>query len=96
MSPETTGSSRGWGRRAEVGEVGAQLLITAIHLRRTPAPFYDGASQRRRAFDESPFLNEESPADGEASISPSAAIHHLIRTAGCSAQTGGLPESREE
>lgn len=84
----------GWG---EVGEVGAQLIITAIHLRRTPAPFYDGASQRRRTFDESPFLNEESPADGEASISPCTAIHHLIRTAGCSAaQTGEVPESREE
>lgn len=33
--------------------------------------------------------------DREASISPRAVIHHLIRTAGCSAQTGGLPESRE-
>lgn len=99
MSAEATGSSKGWGWGlgwGEVGEVGAQLIITPIHLRWTPARLYDGASQRRRTFDESPFLNEESPADREASISPRAAIHHLIRTAGCSAQTGGLPESREE
>lgn len=74
----------------------AQLIITAIYLRRTPAPFYDGASQRRRAFDESTLIDEELQADREASISSRAAIHHFIRTAGCSAQTGGLPESREE
>lgn len=32
----------------------------------------------------------------KASISPHAAIHHLIRTPGCSAQTRGLPKSREK
>lgn len=98
MSPETTGSSRGLGGCSGVRLVRwseAQLIITAIHLRQTPAPFYDGASQRRRAFDESPFLDGESPADREASISPRAAIHHLIRTAGCCAWTAGLPESSE-
>lgn len=46
-SPETPGSHTEGCEQVE-------LIITAIHLRRTPALFYEGASECTPAFDESP------------------------------------------
>lgn len=51
-------TSRGTPGSCREGEEGCEqveLIITSIHLHWTPALFHDGASQRRRTFDESPL-----------------------------------------
>lgn len=64
------------------------LVITTIHLHRTPALFYEGACERGPRFDESPFKLAVTGESG-ASITPDTPIHHLIRTLGQAEQTRG-------
>lgn len=49
MSPGTPG------REEEDGCEQVELIITSIHLHWTPAQLYEGASEYRPAFDESPL-----------------------------------------
>lgn len=76
-SPGTPGSCREEEDRCEQVE----LIITTIHLHWTPALFYEGASECRPTFDESP-LKLAVTSGLRASITPYAPIHHLIRTLG--------------
>lgn len=76
-SPGTPGSRR----EEEGGREQVELIITSIHLHWTPALFYEGASECRPTFDESP-LKLAVTSGLRASIIPYAPIHHLIRTLG--------------
>lgn len=67
-----------------------ELIITPIHLRWTLALRYEGASERRPGFDESP-LKLAVAGGSRASVTPHAPIHHLIRTLRWSSQALGLP-----
>lgn len=74
-SPVTPGSLG----EEEDGCEQVELIITSIHLHWTPALFYEGASESTLGFDEYP-LKLAVAGESRASITPSASIHHLIKT----------------
>lgn len=63
VAARTSPGAPGGLREEEEGEEGG-LIITPIHLRRTPAPIHDGASQRGCRFDESPLKMSRPLVDG--------------------------------